>query len=140
MRRVSTDVSFAGRCDEHGSIRGGHLNGRFRAGGRGRSVYLRGHASGFGGRPARIGAMRKASLVVVGVCLLACGANAQVTTTQAADPTARTTTRPATTQAGDKGDKLVVTEHELKLADRTLRYTATAGTLAQKDEGGAVKA
>jgi carboxypeptidase C (cathepsin A) len=58
----------------------------------------------------------------------------------AADPTARTTTRPATTQAGEKGDRLVVTEHELELGDRVLRYTATAGTMAQKDESGATKA
>ena len=80
-------------------------------------------------------------LVVVLVGWLVAGqALGQVTTTQAADPTARTTTRPATTQAGDKGDKLVVTEHELKVGDRVLRYTATAGTLAQKDEGGATKA
>ena len=63
-------------------------------------------------------------------------------TTQSApaDPTARTTTRPATTQAGEKGDRLVVTQHELKLGDRVLRYTATAGTMAQKDESGATKA
>src|SRR5688500_1967663 len=61
-------------------------------------------------------------------------------TTQSAEPTARTTTRPATTQAGEKGDRLVVTEHELKVGDRVLRYTATAGTMAQKDESGATKA
>jgi carboxypeptidase C (cathepsin A) len=71
-------------------------------------------------------------------------AQGQTTTTQAAaaatDPTARTTTRPATTQVGEKGDRLVVTEHELKIGERVLRYTATAGTMAQKDEAGATKA
>ena len=61
-------------------------------------------------------------------------------TQSAADPTARTTTHPATTQAGEKGDRLVVTEHELKAGRRVLRYTATAGTMAQKDESGATKA
>jgi carboxypeptidase C (cathepsin A) len=77
--------------------------------------------------------------VIVLVLVLAPAARAQ-TTTQAADPTARTTTRPATTQASEKGDRLVVTEHELRLGDRTLRYTATAGTMAQKDASGAIKA
>jgi carboxypeptidase C (cathepsin A) len=57
-------------------------------------------------------------------------------TTQSADPTARTTTRPATTQAGDK---IVITRHELKLGERTLRYTASAGTMVQRDEAGAAK-
>ena len=82
-------------------------------------------------------------IIVVVVALIASSAPAQkpATTTQAsADPTARTTTRPATTQVGEKGDKLVVTEHELKIGDRVLRYTATAGTMAQKDESGATKA
>jgi carboxypeptidase C (cathepsin A) len=60
--------------------------------------------------------------------------------TRAADPTARTTTKPATTQAGEKGDRLVTTQHELRLGERTLKYTATAGTLAQTDDGGAIKA
>src|SRR6185295_19941948 len=66
--------------------------------------------------------------------------HAQAATTQAADPTARTTTRPATTQGGEKGDKLVVTEHDLKVGERVLHYTATTGTMAQKDEAGATKA
>ena len=60
-------------------------------------------------------------------------------TTQTADPTARTTTKPATTQVGkeDKsGDHLFITHHTLNIAERTLNYTATAGTMAQKDESG----
>ena len=62
-------------------------------------------------------------------------------TTQSVDPTARTTTRPATTQAAaGKDDRLVVTRHQLTLDDRVLKYTATAGTMAQKDESGATKA
>ncbi|MEO6434856.1 MAG: peptidase S10, partial [Tepidisphaeraceae bacterium] len=68
-------------------------------------------------------------------------ATAQTTsTTQPTDPTARTTTRPATTQAGETGDKLSVTEHSLVVGPKTLKYTATAGTMAQKDEAGATKA
>jgi carboxypeptidase C (cathepsin A) len=76
--------------------------------------------------------------------LLAGHVNGQSSTTQSTDPTARTTTRPAaattTTQAGEKGDRLVVTEHGLKVGERVLRYTATTGTMAQKDEAGATKA
>jgi carboxypeptidase C (cathepsin A) len=56
---------------------------------------------------------------------------------QPADPTARTTTRPATTQAGDK---IVVTRHELKVGERVLNYTASTGTMVQRDEAGAAKA
>ncbi|MEA2709396.1 MAG: hypothetical protein QOF78_1997 [Phycisphaerales bacterium] len=86
--------------------------------------------------------MRYHFLIVAAVCLLAGRVSGQATTqsAQSGDPTARTTTRPATTQAGEKGDKLVVTEHELSVGDRVLRYTATAGTMAQKDESGATKA
>jgi carboxypeptidase C (cathepsin A) len=88
--------------------------------------------------------MSRAVAFVVTIVLATSILPAQTTTTQAADPTARTTTRPATaaatTQVGEKGDRLVVTEHELKVGDRMLRYTATAGTMAQKDENGATKA
>src|SRR5687767_4301978 len=64
-------------------------------------------------------------------------------TTQTADPTARTTTRPATTQPGEKdkfGDRISVTQHELRLGERTLKYTASAGTMVQRDEAGVAKA
>jgi len=66
-------------------------------------------------------------------------------TTRPVDPTARTTTKPATTQSGEKaadraGDHVFVTKHSLRLGDHTLNYTATAGTIAQKDEAGATKA
>jgi carboxypeptidase C (cathepsin A) len=61
--------------------------------------------------------------------------------TRPVDPTARTTTRPATTQAGARaGDHVFVTHHSVRVGDRTLNYTATAGTLAQKDESGTTKA
>lgn len=73
------------------------------------------------------------------VSLAACSGFAE-TTTQPADPTARTTTRPATTQAGEKGDRLSVTNHSMLLNGKGLKYTATAGTMAQKDETGATKA
>lgn len=82
----------------------------------------------------------RAAPAIVVLLAISAVARAQPATTQAADPTARTTTRPATTQAAEKGDHLVVTEHELRLVDRTLRYTATAGTMAQKDQSGAIKA
>src|SRR4051812_42579987 len=87
--------------------------------------------------------MSRAVAFVVTIVLATSILPAQTTTTQAADPTARTTTRPATaatTQVGEKGDRLVVTEHELKVGERVLRYTATAGTMAQKDESGVTKA
>ncbi len=64
------------------------------------------------------------------------------TTTQPSDPTARVTTRPATSPADqDKGkdDHLSITQHAVTINGRTLNYTATAGTLAQKDESGKPK-
>ena len=60
--------------------------------------------------------------------------------TQPTDPTARTTTRPATTQAEEKGDRLSVSRHSVRVNGKSLTYTATAGTMAQKDESGATKA
>jgi carboxypeptidase C (cathepsin A) len=58
--------------------------------------------------------------------------------TQSADPTARTTTRPATSPAGEdkSGDHIFETTHSIKIAERTLSYTAIAGTMKQKDESG----
>lgn len=38
------------------------------------------------------------------------------------------------------GDKLSVTEHEIKVDGKTLKYRATAGTIAMKDESGKHKA
>ena len=60
------------------------------------------------------------------------------TTQQNADPTARTTTRPATSPAGEdkSGDHLFETSHSIRIGDRTLNYTAVAGTMKQKDESG----
>src|SRR5690242_12187327 len=60
------------------------------------------------------------------------------------DPTGRMAlTRPASQPRGKdeekSADHVVVTSHKLKLGDRTLKYTATAGTLAQKDEAGTTK-
>lgn len=56
-------------------------------------------------------------------------------------------TTPATTQASADGqagkpaeDKLSVTHHELAVGDHTLKYEATAGTLAVKDEAGKPRA
>ena len=58
--------------------------------------------------------------------------------TQSLDPTARVTTRPATSPAGEdkSGDHLFTTSHSISVAGRTLSYTAVAGTMAQKDESG----
>jgi carboxypeptidase C (cathepsin A) len=78
-------------------------------------------------------------ILVLAIAFTAIGAFAD-TTTQPADPTARTTTRPATTQAGEKGDRISVTSHSINLNGKGLKYTATAGTMAQKDETGATKA
>src|SRR3954467_13632667 len=77
-------------------------------------------------------------LLALFIVLFSCaGATAQsTTTTSPADPTARMTTKPATTQIGEKGDRLFVTSHSITFGGRTLNYTATAGTLAQKDESG----
>src|SRR5881398_2554387 len=54
-------------------------------------------------------------------------------------------TRPATTQAdGDKSkslaEKLSVTDHEITIGDRTLKYRATAGHMPLKDEAGKPRA
>src|SRR4051812_14304630 len=56
----------------------------------------------------------------------------------ATDPTARTTTRPATAPAGEdkSGDRLFTTTHSITTGGRTFNYTAVAGTMAQKDESG----
>ena len=63
--------------------------------------------------------------------------------TQPIDPAARTTSRPATAP-GEKekpgDDHLSVTHHEMTVGGRTLKYTATAGTMSQKDESGKAKA
>jgi carboxypeptidase C (cathepsin A) len=72
-------------------------------------------------------------------------AKGQAVTTRPVDPTARTTSRPATSQPAGQGgertgDHVFVTHHSLHLGDRALEYTATAGTMAQKDESGATKA
>src|SRR5439155_15770959 len=58
--------------------------------------------------------------------------------TQSLDPTARVTTRPATSPAGEdkSGDHLFTTSHSISVAGRSLNYTAVAGTMAQKDESG----
>src|SRR5687768_1976360 len=77
---------------------------------------------------------------IIALLLLAPTALADEPATQPADPTARTTTRPATTQAGEQGDKIVVTTHSLTVGEKTLKYTAATGTMAQKDESGATKA
>lgn len=80
-------------------------------------------------------------IILIAFSALASGQTRPTTaSTQPTDPTARTTTRPATTQAGEKGDRLSITRHVLQLEGRRLEYTATAGTLAQKDETGATKA
>jgi carboxypeptidase C (cathepsin A) len=57
------------------------------------------------------------------------------------------TTRPATTQSdGDKSksaplaEKLSVTDHEMTVGDRTLKYRATAGHMPLKDEAGKPRA
>jgi carboxypeptidase C (cathepsin A) len=83
-------------------------------------------------------------LLAAGAVLMSAVAFGQ-TTTQATDPTARTTSKPATApgaekEAASKDDRLSVTHHSITVAGRTLRYTATAGTLAQKDEAGKPKA
>ena len=64
-------------------------------------------------------------------------------TTEPIDPTARTTTKPATRRRKAKeakDDRLVETHHALSVGGKTIRYTATAGTMAQKDESGKSKA
>ena len=65
---------------------------------------------------------------------------------QAQQPAGGPSTAPAEQKDGKKpdgksdGDKLSVTEHELAVNGRALRYKATAGTIAMKDEGGKHKA
>ena len=39
-----------------------------------------------------------------------------------------------------EGDKLSVTHHELKLGEQVLKYEATVGTMAMKDEAGKPRA
>jgi carboxypeptidase C (cathepsin A) len=57
---------------------------------------------------------------------------------------ARETTKPSAKEEKDRekesADKLKVTEHSLRLGQRELKYKATTGTLAQKDESGNTKA
>src|SRR6185437_6352626 len=63
--------------------------------------------------------------------------------TQPADPSARVTTRPAGgrhDKDANDGEHLSVTHHSITLKGATLGYTATAGTLPQKDETGKAKA
>ena len=62
-------------------------------------------------------------------------------------PTNAPATAPTTAPAGDakdgkkpEGDKLSVTEHELTVRGRPLKYKATAGTIQMKDEAGKHKA
>ncbi len=66
-----------------------------------------------------------------------------------ADPTARiATTRPQTRPAEreekrhekEAGDEIRVTKHSMELDGRKLEYTATTGTLVQRDESGTAKA
>jgi carboxypeptidase C (cathepsin A) len=60
---------------------------------------------------------------------------------QPVDPTARHTSHPPTTQSGQHaGDHVVVTSHSIRIGQRTLEYTASTGTLAQKDESGKTQA
>ncbi len=58
----------------------------------------------------------------------------------AEDPASHPAPPAATEPSAGAGDKLSVTEHEVTVAGQTLRYRATAGTLAQKDESGKPKA
>src|SRR5260221_2106321 len=60
-----------------------------------------------------------------------------------------TTTKPTSEPAKESGrkdaasydgDKLSVTHHELKLGDEVLKYEATVGTMAMKDEAGKPRA
>src|SRR4051812_18996649 len=64
-------------------------------------------------------------------------------TSQPVDPAARVTSRPAT-PSGEKDkpsdDHLSGTHHTLSVGGKTLNYTATAGTMSQKDETGKAKA
>src|SRR5947209_2801242 len=64
-----------------------------------------------------------------------------------AAPSAATkpTTEPAKDRAhnenaGQNGDKLSVTHHEIKLGEQVLKYEATVGTMAMKDEAGKPRA
>src|SRR5258706_10786165 len=61
-----------------------------------------------------------------------------------------TTTKPTSEPAKESGhkdgpasydgDKLSVTHHEMKLGDQVLKYEATVGTMAMKDEAGKPRA
>ena len=66
--------------------------------------------------------------------LLAWTAHAQQPTTQPA------ATRPSTQPAAAVAEKLSVTDHELNVGNRALKYRATAGTLPLKDESGKLRA
>src|SRR5256885_11329366 len=54
----------------------------------------------------------------------------------ASQPASGPTSREGRGAGRDTADKLVVTHHEIKLASGVLKYEATAGTLALKDEAG----
>src|SRR5713226_4141638 len=55
-------------------------------------------------------------------------------TQPASEPSHKSTTAP------HDGDKLSITHHEIKLGDQTLKYEATVGTMAMKDEAGKLRA
>ena len=87
--------------------------------------------------------MRRLTIFIIAGLLTALGTATLAQTSQPNDPTARVTTRPATTQSEKEkpsDDHLVITHHSLKLKSATLNYTATAGTMVQKDETGKPKA
>jgi carboxypeptidase C (cathepsin A) len=56
-----------------------------------------------------------------------------------AAPSTQSTSGPSSRPGAD-GDKLVVTHHEIQLPSGALKYEATAGTLALKDEAGKPRA
>jgi carboxypeptidase C (cathepsin A) len=78
--------------------------------------------------------------VIVSLLLVAWSAAAEPPESRPAAATTGPASREARGGGGRDGDKLVVTHHELKLADRALKYEATAGTLALKDEAGKPRA
>ena len=95
---------------------------------------------------------------VAGAALAATAAFAEAPTTAPAAQTRPTPDQPpagngtpakANTAAGDKpkpqfvtthGDNLSVTQHDLKLANQTIHYTATAGTMKLTEENGKPRA
>src|SRR3954465_8277283 len=98
---------------------------------------------------------------ITGICFFLSASFGQTTApSDDRDPTARRVERPttdqaatravihvegkaatqATTQPKEAGDRVSITEHQLKVGDKTLKYTAHAGTLVQKDEAGKAKA